>query len=392
MPNTILPPECYTQEKWLTFELEHIFRKLWIFAGLAQQLKNENDYVTCDLGGIPVFVQRLEGKIRAFRNTCPHKAMQIHHDACGNRKAFCPYHAWSFGCNGKVRVIPNAELYNFSAEEVEALGLEEFPVASIGNFVFVHFEKQPAPIEQQFKPDLLKVLRDVSNYFAPEVSYTSFECRFNWKLNLENVTDFNHIKFVHPRSFAPFLCYEKNGSYSTDFSDKSLLFGSSSGFQKNEKDRPPLLRASEVDIKDISFWGRVPLVYKERWYSKFFVSPCDIGGHFDCHFFPNVNFGSIHGENFFLQQFVPVAPHEFLYRSWVFTSRMKDEVPPQPQLLWGIHHAEKKVIDEDRVLLEKLQKSLVGAAGRDVGYIGAHESPLALIGEWYLKAYHAAVR
>jgi len=43
MPNTVLPPECYTQEKWLAFEWGHIFRKLWIFARLTQQLKNENE-------------------------------------------------------------------------------------------------------------------------------------------------------------------------------------------------------------------------------------------------------------------------------------------------------------------------------------------------------------
>ncbi len=384
MPNTVLPPECYTQEKWLAFELEYIFKKLWVFAGLAQQLKENNDYVICGVGGVPVFVQRLEGKIRAFRNTCAHKAMPIHHEECGNRKMICPYHSWAYDCDGRVRGMPNAGLYSFSAEEKQALGLQEYPTANIGNFVFVHLGDQPPPIEHQFKPDLLQVLRDVSEYFAPEVSYTTFDCNYNWKLNFENVTDFNHIQFVHPKTFAPILDFDKGGAYSTNFT-KSKLFDTERIVEAADS-------SATLEPKDINFWGRAPMIYKERWYSRFLADACDIGGYFGCHLFPNLNFGSINGETFFLQQYVPTAPDRFTFRSWVFTSRMKDGVPPQPQLLWGIHHAEKKVIDEDRVLLEKLQKSLAGATGRNVGYIGAHESPLTLIGEWYLRTYHAAVR
>lgn len=376
MPKTILPAACYTQHEWLHFEIEHIFKKIWIFACLTQQLKNDNDFITCELAGITIFLQNFEGKIRAFRNSCPHKGMPIQNEPCGNRKALCPYHGWSFDCDGKVRGIPNASLYMFSEKEKNALQLDEYPVSIIGNFIFIHLGNNPSPIEQQFKPDLIKVLEDASKYFADSYSYTEFETSFNWKLNFENVTDFNHIKFVHPKTFAPLIDYGKEGAYGENFGNQSKLFP----FDKPVDPPPP----SAPEIKDLSFWGRAPLPYKERWYSQY-LDACDIGGHFACHIFPNLNFGSIHGENFFLQQYNPITPSNFNYRSWIFTGKTKQEIN-LPHLLWGIHHSEKKVIDEDIVLLEKLQKSLNSSI--DVGYIGAHETPLTLIGKWYMERYN----
>lgn len=377
MPKTILPAACYTQKKWLDFEIEHIFKKIWIFACLTQQLKNENDFVTCSLAGVSIFIQNFEGKIRAFRNSCPHKGMPIQNEHCGNRKAICPYHGWSFDCNGKVRGIPNVSLYKFTIEEKDSLRLEEYPISVIGNFVFIFLGKNEYPIEEQFKPDLIDILEKSSNYFSDSYSYTEFNVNFNWKLNFENVTDFNHIKFVHPKTFAPLIEYSKEGAYGKKFSTQSKLFP----FGKTQTSIPNF----PPRVKDLNFWGRAPLPYKERWYSKY-LDACDIGGHFACHIFPNLNFGSIHGENFFLQQYDPTSAENFNYRSWIFTSKTKEKIK-LPHLLWGIHHAEKNVINEDIFLLEKLQKTL--SSSIEVGYIGDHEKPLTIMGEWYMEKYNA---
>ena len=58
-------------------------------------------------------------------------------------------------------------------------------------------------------------------------------------------------------------------------------------------------------------------------------------------------------------------------------------MPPQPHLLWGIHHAEKRVIDEDSVLLTELQRALKSAT--TIGIMGDHEAPLAAMGKWYMQ-------
>ena len=123
--------------------------------------------------------------------------------------------------------------------------------------------------------------------------------------------------------------------------------------------------------------------YAPRWYSGLLENRIDTGAFFACNLFPNANFGSIHGEHFYLQQFVPLSPGEVEFHSWVFTARLKTEVPPLPHLLWGIHHAEKRVLDEDVEILTALQNALKSAS--QVGIMGDHETPLAAVGEWYMS-------
>jgi hypothetical protein len=67
----------------------------------------------------------------------------------------------------------------------------------------------------------------------------------------------------------------------------------------------------------------------------------------------------------------------------VFTTKLKASIPAQPHLLWGIHHAEKRVIDEDAVLLTALQKSL--RSSHSVGLMGDHEATLHAMGRWYMQ-------
>lgn len=222
------------------------------------------------------------------------------------------------------------------------------------------------------------------------MSYARFVNAYNWKLNFENILDWNHAQFVHPQTLAPLINYTADGVMARAEKKVSLLFGDEAGARAASSDvkdavgqAPRADKAGEVRLDQISFLGRSAMPYAPRWFTPLLEAPCDIGAFFACNLFPNVNFGSIHGEHFYLQQYVPISPDTIEYHSWVFTSKLKPETPPQPHLLWGIHHAEKRVIDEDTVLLIELQKALKSAA--TVGMMGDHEAPLAAVGKWYMQ-------
>lgn len=381
MIEPVLPAACYTQDHWFALEQREIFGKLWLFAGLTQQLKSENSFITRQFGSTSVLIQNTGSKIRAFKNACAHRGMPIQTAECGKRKLICPYHGWSYGENGELRGIPNAQIYNF-CESDKNLGLHQFPLETVGSFVFINLSNSPIPIEQQYSTDLLTVLREISFFFAEELSYTHFPCNYNWKLNFENILDWNHFQFVHKQTLATLLEVDERGTLSRPETSNSLLFGEDAPLSrikfyegKIHNDSPTL-----IDLSNIS---RVSMPHRERWFSGLFESACDLGAFFNCKLFPNMNFGSIHGENFYLQQYVPVAPDRIEYHSWVFTSRLKPHVPSQPHLLWGIHHAEKRVIDEDTVLLTALQTSL--GSLESVGPMGDHEAPLVAMGQWYVE-------
>ena len=382
MIDPALPPECYTQQAWFDLEREKIFGRLWLLAGLTQQLRENNSFITRVLNGVPVLIQNMDGELRAFRNACAHRGMPLQIADCGNRKLVCPYHGWSYHNDGQLRGIPNGKIYSICEKTQSNIRLQTFPLEVVGNFVFINLASDPIPITEQFSDDLLALLREVSPHFAPEVSYTTFTGEYNWKLNFENVLDWNHAPFVHRQTLAPLLAIERTGEFSAASPETSLLFrpGSPLADIRFSGKAPS---GKNIALKDISRIGRSHMPYTPRWFSKLLESSVDTGAFFACNLFPNVNFGSIHGEHFYLQQFVPTAPDRVEYHSWIFTARLKQNVPPQPHLLWGIHHAEKRVVDEDVILLNALQKALESAS--TVGFMGDHEAPLAAVGHWYMQ-------
>lgn len=392
MINPVMPPACYTEQEWFDREQKEIFGKVWLLAGLTQQLDVEDSFITRNFSGTPVLVQNCNGQLRAFRNACAHRGMPIQTAEQGVRKMVCPYHGWGYREDGAVRGIPNAGIYNMCKAEKDGARLQAYALEVVGNFVFINLSDQPMPITEQFSSEVLRVLTSSSEHFAPQVSYSHFVNHYNWKLNFENVLDWNHAQFVHPQTLAPLLQISSDGTFEAPVEVTSLLFSDdttknldSPVAEKNNFtiEAAAAIEARDVHLKDISFFGRSSMPYGPRWFSPLLEAPCDMGAFFACNLFPNVNFGSIHGEHFYLQQYVPIAPDRIEYHSWVFTSKLKQDTPVQPHLLWGIHHAEKRVIDEDTVLLTELQKALKTAP--TVGIMGDHEAPLAAMGKWYMR-------
>ncbi|WP_236236378.1 aromatic ring-hydroxylating oxygenase subunit alpha [Pseudomonas faucium] len=390
MIKPVLPPACYTEQSWFDREQREIFGKLWLLAGLTQQLAVDDSFITRNFSGTPVLVQNIKGELRAFRNACAHRGMPIQTAAHGVRKMVCPYHGWGYRQDGALRGIPNAGVYGLCKADKDEARLQRFALEVIGNFVFVNLNQDPLPITEQFSPQIRDVMTRSSVHFAADVSYAHFVNEYNWKLNFENILDWNHAQFVHPQTLAPLLNYTQEGTIARAQKETSLLFGGDEGARAASADvkdvvggEDPFVSA-DLRLDQISFFGRSSMPYAPRWFSPLLASPCDMGAFFACNLFPNVNFGSIHGEHFYLQQYVPIAPGRIEYHSWVFTSRLKEHLPVQPHLLWGIHHAEKRVIDEDTVLLTELQKALKSADA--VGVMGDHEAPLAAMGRWYMKA------
>ncbi|WP_250532622.1 aromatic ring-hydroxylating dioxygenase subunit alpha [Caballeronia sp. AZ10_KS36] len=382
MIEPVLPPACYTDQAWFDREQKKIFGELWLLVGLTQQLQDENSFITRNLGGVPVLVQRVDGELRAYRNACAHRGMPIQQADCGKRKLICPYHSWSYNGDGSLRGIPNDKLYKICSSQRSELRLQTFALEVVGNFVFVNLSAEPIPITEQYSSDMLRVLEGISAYFAPEVSYTTFNVDYNWKLNFENILDWNHVSFVHKDTFAPLFDYASDGSQHGASTTASPLFGEGRPLADVEFHSGEI-PARPVKLADLSQLRRCSLRYAPHWYSGLFERAADPGAVLHCVLFPNLNFGSIHGEHYYLQQYVPVAPDKFEYHSWVFTTRFKDGTPPQPHLLWGIHHAEKRVVDEDVVLLNALQKSL--KSGSPINVLGDHEAPLAAMGTWYMQ-------
>jgi hypothetical protein len=84
----------------------------------------------------------------------------------------------------------------------------------------------------------------------------------------------------------------------------------------------------------------------------------DSDSYYNFYLYPNVNFLSLAGYVFLIQQFEPVAPGRTDVLFTLMTARETRRMPAMPAILWGHLKGEKRVLDEDMLLLEKLQASL----------------------------------
>src|SRR3546814_9543623 len=84
-----------------------VFRRVWLDVALDSEVPNVGDWVTRDIEGISasvVIVRGQDDQIRAFHNICSHRALKLVWGERGCDKRFvCPYHAWSYDTDGKLR-------------------------------------------------------------------------------------------------------------------------------------------------------------------------------------------------------------------------------------------------------------------------------------------------
>ena len=103
-PVLALESRYYTDPAIFAQEKERIFFRTWQFACHASQVARPGDYVTFKIADQNLFVIRdTVGELQCFYNVCQHRAHELLSGA-GNRKAIvCPYHAWTYQTNGRLR-------------------------------------------------------------------------------------------------------------------------------------------------------------------------------------------------------------------------------------------------------------------------------------------------
>jgi phenylpropionate dioxygenase-like ring-hydroxylating dioxygenase large terminal subunit len=238
-------------------------------------------------------------------------------------------------------------------------------VRAIGNLVFVNLAPEPAPIEEQFSPGLMAELEAVSGHFSSEAVFARIPARYNWKLNFENILDYNHVPYVHPKSFQPLLPGGVRAPVPT--LDRST---------------------GRAGLRDLSVSTSSPYTLAHQPWHDLVERFGSDDRYYNFYLYPNVNFLSIAGLVFLIQQFDPVAPGRTDVLFTLMTARETRRIPALPAILWGHLKGEKRVLDEDMLLLEALQASL-HADGAPAQH-GAYESRLVDVARIYHGLMEAA--
>ncbi len=205
-PSTI-PVAAYADEARLERERARLFRDLPLAVGHASQLAAPGDFFTHDAAGVPLLVVRDDdGGVAAYLNVCRHRGTRVEPAACGQRKAFvCPYHAWSYGRDGRLIGVPHE--HGFAGIDRAARGLVRVPAGVAAGFVFVRPRPpaagEAASLDAELAAWLGPLARDLdgfgcttSHVHAPRTVTRAL----SWKLAIDVFLESYHLRTTHRTS------------------------------------------------------------------------------------------------------------------------------------------------------------------------------------------------
>ena len=152
------------------------------------------DFFTARAGRIPIVVTHAEdGETRAFVNVCRHRGSTVAEGA-GNRKTLqCPYHAWTYGLDGRLRAAPRADF------ELDDVGLEPVRLERWGPFLFVNADADAEPLADWLGPVPAQVAELGLDVDALQFHHRAeWSVAANWKVVAENFLECYHCAVAHP--------------------------------------------------------------------------------------------------------------------------------------------------------------------------------------------------
>ncbi len=196
---------AYTDPERFAREQQRLFRDGPVFFALSCELSEPGSYRAATFAGIPIVVVRqADGSAKAMVNACRHRgASLIAADTSGDglRAISCPYHAWTYELDGKLRARPVSE---GAFDDVELnCDLHTVALAERYGMIFV----RPGGNDPIDVDAFLSGAEDDLGSFELE-NYVHIESRvntwrMNWKLMLDTFTESYHIRTLHRESLAP---------------------------------------------------------------------------------------------------------------------------------------------------------------------------------------------
>ncbi|HKN63453.1 MAG TPA: aromatic ring-hydroxylating dioxygenase subunit alpha [Gaiellaceae bacterium] len=192
-----LPYGWYTDPEILRQEWERIILPAWQYVGHTGQLAQPG-YFAAAAGRTPIVVTRdREGTLRGFVNVCRHRGHVLAAGEQRRETLQCPYHAWTYGLDGRLRKAPRSEEEpDFPHDE---LGLVPIAVDAWGPFVFANTAPDPEPLAHalgSLPAQVAELGLDVDSL----VHHSRWEAEIaaNWKIVSENFLECYHCQVAHP--------------------------------------------------------------------------------------------------------------------------------------------------------------------------------------------------
>jgi len=197
-----VPASAYTDPAVFAREMSEIFLKMPLLAALSAEMPAPGDYKALELMGRPVLVTRqADGSVSAMFNVCTHRGMQIAPEGLGKARRFsCPYHAWTFGNDGRLLAVADAQKFGPVCKEER--NLTRLPCVEAGGIIWISLDPTA---DLDIRSHLGGMLDDLEAYDLANWHYCGTRRIFgaNWKIAYDGYLEGYHFAAAHPQTIHP---------------------------------------------------------------------------------------------------------------------------------------------------------------------------------------------
>lgn len=198
------PATIFTSQERYDLEQAHIFKKRAIPLTISALIAEPGTAMGHESTGIPLIVSRdREGKAHVFLNACQHKGAKLLEtcEVVKTGRMTCPYHAWTFGVDGKLIGVARAE--TFLNLDKSKRNLAELPSREQGGIIWVMLDRNAEPDFSSIVPELGEDLDALDIGTSHVYGRKSFDVKANWKLVLEPFLEGYHVQRLHASTVGP---------------------------------------------------------------------------------------------------------------------------------------------------------------------------------------------
>lgn len=330
-----LPAWIYRDQDFFEREKQTIFRNSWQVVCHLSDVPQPGDFHTFEFFGESVVVLRAEdGGVRAFHNVCRHRAARLLDGPKGHcgKRITCPYHAWSYGLDGRLVGLPNRD--SFKGMDPSRHGLASLEHEVFLGFIFVRFAPGLPSVRDMAAPYLHEMKPYRFEELVPMGRVSLRPRPVNWKNVADNFSDGLHINVAHP--------------------GLTRLFGRGYGIEA----RPWIDK----------MWGTLRDTPSSNWSERLYQHFLPKVEHLPPErqrlwtyfkFWPNVAF-DIYPDQIDFMQFIPISPTETMIREIAYVHPdSRREMRAARYLNWRIN---RRVSLEDKTLIERVQAGMASSS------------------------------